>query len=407
MQADAYPLAPIQQGMLFHWLLDRHSGTDLEQIIGELDEPVDPPRLEAAWNVVLDLYGTLRTAFDWDGPGPPTQRVEDQARIRLAFHDLRDFNSDDRERYIEAYLEADRREGFDLATAPAMRVALFRLDDAHSRMVWSIHHILIDGRSFEVILRAVFAAYDTGAPPAVQDRPYREYIEWVVQQDQSAARGFWRQQLAGFGATTPLPFDHFGAPVTGVGEREATLTPGTTRALRELSAREDLSLNSIVMAAWALLLSRHTGESDIVFGATKTTRRGTIPDADQIVGLFLATIPVRISVQLDVPVREWLQQVRASWNSLRGNEHLPLVDIKQVSRLPAGSPLFDSLVVFENYRFATRLRRQGGAWSNRDVPPAREHEVSASRSWHTTITRPWCSSSSSTVAAFMMRRLNG
>lgn len=366
MRPDAYQLAPIQQGMLFHWLLDRHSGTDIEQIIADLNEPIDKVRLETAWNAVLESFTTLRTAFMWDGLTTPLQRVEPHATIHVAFQDLRDLGPAERGSHVNTYLESDRRNGFDLASPPAMRVALFQIDDSRFTMVWSFHHILIDGRSFEVILKSVFAAYESGTAPEVLDRPYKDYIDWVIQQDQSRARDFWRQTLAGFTATTPLPFDPSGIPADGFGQRDFALPVETTHRLRELARREDISLNTIIMAAWALLLARYSGETDIVFGATKTTRRGTIRDADKMVGLFLATIPVRISIDPDAPVREWLKRVRAGWASLRGYEHLPLVDIKHVSALPPGASLFESHVVFENYEFATRLRSQGGAWTQRD-----------------------------------------
>ena len=366
VQPDYYPLSPIQQGMLFHWLRDRHSGTDIEQIVADLQEPIERERFEAAWNAVIDRFATLRTAFAWEGLERPMQRIEPQAPLRVTFTDLRGFARADREQRVADYLKDDRREGFDLGIAPAMRVRLFQTGDRRFTMVWTFHHILIDGRAFELILNGVFAAYETGSAPAVADRPYREYIDWVEAQDATESRNFWRAALAGYTAPTPLPFDPSASRSPEFGEQEAELSAVDTRRLRELATREQVSLNTVVMAAWALLLARYSGERDIVFGATKTTRRGTIPDADSMVGLFLATIPVRVSVDPDAPAAEWLKAVRAAWVSLRGHEHLPLVEIRQQSVLPPGAAFFESLVVFENYRFATRLRAQGGAWSTRD-----------------------------------------
>lgn len=365
MHSESYPLSPIQQGMLVHWLRDRHSGTDIEQIVAELNEHVDRDRLEAGWNDTLAAFETLRTAFAWDGLREPVQRVVPQASIRVAEIDLRSVDADARTYRVDAFLEADRHEGFDLASAPAMRVTLFRLADAQFVMVWSFHHILVDGRSFELVLNRVFAAYDGGDAPGVSARPYREYVEWVSAQDPSTAREFWRRTLAGFTAPTALPHDAAGAAGAGFHEMETCLPVETTRGLRDVAAREQISLNTLVMGAWALLLSRYSGESDVVFGATKTTRRGTVPGAERMIGLFLATVPVRIAVESELPVREWLKQLRERWVAIRGHEHLPLVDIRQASALPAGVGLFDSLVVFENYKFATRLRDQGGRWAAR------------------------------------------
>jgi len=365
MLTDSYQLAPVQQGMLFHWLLDRHSGTDVEQIVATLNEPIDIPRLERAWQSALDSMSTLRTAFSWEGLASPLQRIEPHAEVHVTFQDLRKLSAEGREAYLEDYLRSDRHDGFDLATAPAMRIAVLQTEDAQSRMVWSFHHILIDGRAFELILNHVFTVYDTGEAPHTENRPYREYIAWVTEQDQSANRQFWHRKLAGFTATTPLPFDPVDGNANGFSQRDADLPATITAKLRELATRAELSLNTIVMSAWALLLARYSGESDIVFGATKTTRRGTIANADSMVGVFLATVPVRITVPPDALVLDWLTQVRTEWRSLRGHEHLPLVDIKQVSELPSTASLFDTLVVFENYKFDTRLRSKGGAWAHR------------------------------------------
>ncbi len=368
-----YPLTPIQSGMLFHWLRGRHSGTDVEQIVADLREPIDAARLEASWQRALRDFPTLRTAFVWENRKSPAQYSADTVTLPFRAHDLRQRTASDRDAWIEEFLRDDRREGFDLATAPAMRVSLLQLGAADFRMIWTFHHILIDGRSFATILERVFSVYD-GAEAnengdAAARRPYREYAEWVAAQDASAARAFWRDALSGFTATTPLPHvargDHVDGTSEHFGEARVRLSGAVTEELRALATREQLSLNSLVIAAWALLLARHSGESDVVFGVTKTTRRGTIPDADAMVGLFLATVPIRIAIDAELPVREWLQRVRQQWVALRGYEHMPLVDIKQVSDLPASASLFDSFLMFEHDEFGEALRARGGAWERR------------------------------------------
>lgn len=360
----AYPLSPLQRGMLFQWQLDQHSGTDVEQILGDLHEPIDPELLEKAWQGAVSSFSTLRTSFTWDGLESPLQKVETAARLPFTLEDLRAVSSDDAELRVSEFLDSDRRKGFNLAQAPAMRVHLFQLADAHFRMVWSVHHIVIDGRSFEVVLNSVFDAYD-GAPSTVLDRPYAEYIEWIERQDFAESRAFWRQKLAGFSAPTPIPTDL--SPGSGPDQyqhRWTHLSLRATQQLRELASRENLTLNTLVMSAWGLMLSRYSGEQDIAFGATKTTRRGTIADADSIAGVFLATIPVRLKVDPEMSVLQWLQRVREEWVSLRGFEHLPLVEIRQVSEVRTPR-LFDTLFVFENYQFGTRLSAQGGRWASR------------------------------------------
>jgi len=146
MQPDTYPLSPIQQGRLFHWLLDRHSGTDVEQIVAELREPIDPARMERSWQQTLDSFGTLRSAFAWEGLSSPMQFIAPAATVPFAYADLRALPEQARMARLKQHLRHDRREGFDLSAAPAMRVSLFQIGDNHFRMVWTFHHMSADER---------------------------------------------------------------------------------------------------------------------------------------------------------------------------------------------------------------------------------------------------------------------
>lgn len=359
-----YALSPLQEGMLFQWRVDGHAGTDIEQIIADLKEPIEPARLAVAWQNAVASFSTLRTAFRWDGLARPLQRILPEATIDFVTEDLTTLSPESIDARIADYLKDDRKKGFDLGQAPAMRVHLFQIGAAHFRMVWTVHHILIDGRSFEVVLNHVFGSYD-GVAVSHDDRPYREYIDWMESQDHSAAREFWRARLAGFHAPTSLPFDH--AATAGheqLGERRTKLDLAVTQQLRALAEREGLTLNTLLMSAWGLMLSRYSGEKDVLFGATKTTRRGTIPDADSVTGVFLATIPVRLNADPELTVLEWLHNVRNEWVALRGQEHLPLVEIRQASSVTT-SRLFDALFVYEHYQFGTRLQSQGNTWQAR------------------------------------------
>ncbi|MBC8087231.1 MAG: amino acid adenylation domain-containing protein [Phycisphaerae bacterium] len=350
--------------MLFQWQIDRHSGTDVEQIVGDLYESIDQARLCASWQSVVSSFGRLRTELNWNEFAEPVQLVQPHVEMPFAFEDLSLLSHVAAEARITEFLAADRTHGFDLAVAPLMRVHLFRLADMHHRMVWSVHHILIDGRSFEMVLNSFFELYD-GKSPNFTDRAFSEYTNWIEQQSLVESRAFWKENLMGFSAPTTLPRDFpQGVTLYKYEHYEAHLSTHATLKLRELALREDLTLNTLVMSAWGLMLSRYSGEQEVVFGATKNTRSGTIPGADAMLGVFLATIPVRLHANPEMSVLQWLQHVRARWVSLRGHEHLPLVAIRECSELRTPR-LFDSLVVFENYQFGTRLHAQGGAWNTR------------------------------------------
>ncbi len=278
----------------------------------------------------------LRTSFKSEGLARPLQRVHRAVRVAIERHDPGE---------AESYLQTDRRRGFDLREVPLMRLALFHFDGNDYRLVWSLHHILMDGRSFVIVLREVFRFYNAlcrGEVLALLDpQPFRDYIDWLKNRDLSAATEFWTKKLKGFSAPTPLIVDPSADPDKEYryGEAELRLPLEVSGRLRGFARSEGLTMNTLIQGAWALLRSRYSGEEDIVFGATKTTRRSSVMGAESIVGLFLATIPVRTRVAPERSVRDWLHELRAEWIGLREYEDTPLVAIREASEIVGGAPI--------------------------------------------------------------------
>ncbi|MBC5800007.1 MAG: amino acid adenylation domain-containing protein [Candidatus Eremiobacteraeota bacterium] len=360
--------------MLFHHLLEPHSGVDIEQLVISLPEPVDAQRLRRAWQLVAARTDLLQTAFRWQGVGRPQQEVVTSSAIPLRSDDLRALGPAERDAHVAAYLRDDRRNGFAMDVAPLMRLALFRLENDAYELIWTFHHALLDGRSFPIVLREVFECYgalaDGAVPaPAQMRRSYREYIAWLTEQDFDDAEPFWREQLRGFTTPTPLPAsDPAHVPADGDErrrDRSAHLDRATTAALAALTRSGAFTLTTLVQAAWALILSRHSGESDVVFGATRACRRSSIAGADDIVGLFINTLPLRTSVHEDEPLSMWLRRLRAGWTAMRRWEQTPLSRVQGWSDVVGEHALFESIVVFENRSLQTTLRAQGGAWERR------------------------------------------
>lgn len=372
--SNMFPLSPMQQGMLFHFLKEPHSGVDIEQIVVHLRENVDPARMKEAWNWLMGRHDILRTHFLWEDVDRPQQEVLSGITLPFTVEDVHSFESQEsRQTRLDAFLQTDRQQGFDLHQAPLMRIALLKWSDQSSSLVWTFHHALLDGRCFPALLREVFEAYaelKTGtielrsAPPS-----YRHYIDWLQEQDFSSADSFWKNQLSGFMAPTPLVVDH---PPQGQdryrqGEAWESLTEASTNRLRELTASHHLTMNSIVMAAWAILLHRYSREEDIVFGATRACRKSSVPDAGDTIGLFINTVPVRCRLGGEDTLLAVCKSLRQQWLDIRPYEHTPLARVKSLSQVPAAQPLFDSLLVFENYRLDTAMRSLGSAWSEREV----------------------------------------
>ena len=368
---DIYPLAPMQQGMLFHSLYAPESGIYVEQLSCELRGALDTQAFEQAWRHVAAQHPILRTSFAWEGLDAPLQLVWRDPPLPVERHDWRGLAAAEQAARLERYLAADRRRGFALGAAPPMRLALLRTADERHVCVWTHHHLLLDGWSVPRVLAAVFAGYESfargqAAAPA-NARPYRDYIAWLERQDRAGAEAFWRQALRGFGAPTPLPP---GRPGQTEGRREllTRFVPAETlAALRELARGQQLTLNTLVQGAWALLLSRYSRQADVLFGATVAGRPADLDGVEEIVGLFINTLPVRAHATPGAPLLGWLRDLQARQAELRQYEYTPLAQIQAWSELPHGTPLFESLVVFENYPPAQALGQHSGSLSIHDV----------------------------------------
>ena len=331
---DIYPLTPMQAGMLFHSLDDATAYVTHTRV--RLTGVDDPRRFGAAWQRVLDRTPILRTAFVWRGVGDPVQVVRRNVRLPIAYRPI---------------TAADETAELDPAAAPLMRLVVDARDDGSVDVLWTCHHLLLDGWSTSQVFADVLAEY-TGHP-AEPRRPFRDYLAWLAGQDVAEARGHWRALLAGVTRATPLPFDH--PPVTAHAT-ESTAT--TTRALPatdlERVAREHgLTVNTLVQGAWAVLLARHSGDQDVVFGTTVSGRPGDLPGAESIVGMFINTVPTRVHVDPAAPVADWLHRLQRGQAESRRFDFLSLAQVRACGAVPAGQPLFDSLVAFENYPIET------------------------------------------------------
>jgi hypothetical protein len=351
--AEVYPLSPMQQGMLFHSLYAQRPGMYVEQIVATLAEDLHVTAFERAWQRLVARQAIFRTGFEWQNLAEPQQCVYPQVELPLTQQDWRGLSTQEQADRLEHYLQTDRRRGFVLTEAPLMRLALFRTAQASYRLVWTFHHLLLDGRGMALALNELFAFYEAfrlgqdlelKSPP-----PYRNYIDWLQEQDFAGAEHFWRQILQGF--TAPTPFVVARAinqrlasdELSSYAEQTIGLTVALTSTLQTLARQDQFTLNTMLQGAWALLLSRYSGETDVVFGATRACRRSAVADAENIVGLFVNTLPVRVQVLADMKLLPWLQEIRRQQLAVRPYEHTPLIKVQGWSEIPPGTALFEPL----------------------------------------------------------------
>ena len=354
---DIYPLSSMQQGMLFHTLYAPTSGVYFEQFSCVLQGGMSVSAFKESWQRVIDRQTILRTAFMWEGLEKPLQVVRRKISLPWQQQDWRGVSELESQRRLNAFLEEDRNTGFDLSKAPLMRLALFRLTDDSYQFVWSFHHLLMDGWSMFLLLKEVFDLYDAlsqGREPSLgPSYPYRDYIAWLQQQDISTAEAFWRETLKGFTTPTPLGVDKAPGILPSQGEdygkSHISVSASATVALQQLARKHQLTLNTFIQGAWALLLSRYTGKDDVVFGATTNGRPVSLPGVESMIGLFVNTLPLRVRLPKDAKVIPWLKEIQDRQIDGRQYDYSPLVQVQGWSEVTRGVPLFESIQVLENY----------------------------------------------------------
>ncbi len=366
---DIYPLTPMQAGMVFHGLSQGVDGVYFQQVTFVAEGVDDPRLLGRAWQQVVDQTPILRTSVVWEGVREPLQVVHREATVPVGYHDWATLTEPQRDERLRQLLAADRVQGFDLATAPLMRIALARLSDTEVQVVWTFHHLLLDGWSVFQVLSDVQACHTAlqqhdgvgvdveveVAAALPQRQPFRDYVQWMQAQDDRLAEEHWRGVLSDLSAPTPLPFDRAPAQAhatSSADEVRLELGEQASAALTGFAKRHRLTLNAVVQGAWALLLSRYSGQQDVCFGATVSGRPADLAGVDAITGVFINTLPVRMQVEDGARITEWLQQLQSAQVQSRRFEHLPLTRLQAWSAVPGGTNLFDNVVIFENYPIA-------------------------------------------------------
>jgi amino acid adenylation domain-containing protein len=370
---DVYSLSAIQESMLSRSLIGSVGGEDLQQLLGEFSEAIDAKAFAGAWEKVVERHGALRTGFQWIGLPRPRQVVHRHLGVPLKQIDWRGLGDAEQKHGFAEWLRTDRLHAFDLSKPPLMRATLFRLRDDLFRFVWTFHHALLDSTAFAIVLGELFTFYgaarqesEVELPPP---RPYRDFIDWLGGQDHSQAEGFWRRLLTGFEEPTRLAISRNPGewPTDGeaCAEQAGKLTRQETKSLRALARLHQVTLNTVLQAAWGFLLGRYARTEDVVFGVVRAGRCGAGEGAEGIVGLLINTVPMRVRLGGQQAIGDWLREIRLQQVAVRPFEQTPLLKILEWSSVKPGAPLFETIVNFQEPSWQDRLRRQGADWSQR------------------------------------------
>ncbi|HVI43598.1 MAG TPA: amino acid adenylation domain-containing protein [Chitinophaga sp.] len=347
-----YRLGGLQEGMLFHDLYGGQ-GAFTEQLTCELLS-VQPDAFIRSWQLLIQQHSILRTGFYHDVFAVPVQCVYEKVTVPTTTLDYRNMSEEEQQEAIAAYEYADRRRGFDLKAAPLTRMCLIRLTDDRYRLLWSFHHIIIDGWSLPVLLNELLAAYELlVAGKNVELSPvdrYEDYIRYIERQDKEQTADYWRKYLSGADEGCLLPF--IGATAErnkGIGMKEAVLhlDADDTVRIADYAKRRHLTVNSLMQGVWAYLLYRYTGQCNVVYGVTVSGRPEDLPGVESKVGMFVNTIPLHINVDTNVDITGWLDQLQTAQLESRQYQYSTLNDIQRWTNIKGD--FFDTSVVFQNY----------------------------------------------------------
>ncbi len=355
---DIYPLAPIQEGMLFYEQFDRKANLYLVQISGILEGDVDAGRMKHAYQSVLARHSILRSGFIQDSSGRFLQVVNRHVEMPFFSNDLTALPPEKQKIEIQKLVNDDTAVGFDFSRAPIMRCTLNKLDENRYHFILSNHHVLMDGWSTPLFFKELFSFYESAAqgqsPKLPTPGTYRQYISWLQQQNKGKAADYWKNYLKGFAMSTPLPGDrnppHAGSfqIIENHADYELILPPDLSRDLVLFSQHNNLTLNTILQGAYAILLSRCGNEEDIVYGATATVRPADVAGIESMVGLFINTLPVRVKVVPNQELIAFLKDLMKNQAEREPYSFASLAEIQRCSNIPPGTPLFESIFVFQN-----------------------------------------------------------
>jgi amino acid adenylation domain-containing protein len=354
---DICPLTPMQAGLLFHALYDADSEAYFVQMDFRVLGDLRLDGFEAGWEWLCRRHAVLRSVFMYEGLSHPVQVILKERRPAIAFADLSELAEARRREHLERYKEDDRTRGFQLQHEPPMRFGVFRWSPSVHIIVWSYHHILLDGWCLDILQREfteVYAALSQGrAPDLPPTLPYATYIRWLEGQDRDDARRYWRRYLSGYQGLATIPRLGGPSPPPSVpwGEITSEIDDATSAAMRGLAARVGVTINTLIQTLWGLILSRYNRSPDVVFGAVVSGRSPELDGLETLVGLCINAIPVRIRLRPDQVFEDVLRAVQDAALEAQPYHHLPLVEIQ--AQKPTPGEMFDHLLSFENYPIAS------------------------------------------------------
>jgi len=356
-----YGLSPLQEGFLFHALYAPDSDQYTTQVMWVYEKTLNAGALKKAWEKVISRHAILRTAFISERTEKPFQAVLKKVILPWYEEDWSNLSEEEQEKKLVLYAEADREKGFSMTSPPLMRLHLINLGERGYEFIFTNHHILLDGWSIPVLMDEVVRYYikiDTGTDVKIPvTAPYEDYIRWIHEKDRGEAEKFWQEQLSGLEEPTPIPVNYrsldIHKPITDLREEVIYFSEEFTEKCYSFAREKRITLNALLQMAWAGVLSSYSGQDDIVTGITVSGRVGELPGIENMIGLFINTLPLRIKIDEKKSALEHLLTLHNTIQYINHYSYISLSHIQSYSHIAPGSPLFYSIYAFENYPVGT------------------------------------------------------
>ncbi|WP_275667432.1 non-ribosomal peptide synthetase [Bacillus swezeyi] len=362
---NIYPLANMQKGMLFHAIKDQTSSAYFQQIVIDLKGQIHADILEASFNDIIKRHEILRASFEYEVVEEPRQIISAERKIAFKSIDLTEHNNVQKEILTEKYLKEDKEKGFDLGSESLMRACLIRMNDQSYQLIWSHHHILLDGWCLGIILSELFSIYEKRMKGETYQleapKPYSDYIKWLEKQDKDEGAAYWKTYLEGYETRAEIPKLNSGKPAGEYGGKERVIAfpKELTNKIIEIANRNHVTINTILQSIWGVVLAKYNNAEEVVFGTVVSGREAQVDGIEEMVGLFINTIPTRIRFGGGASFKEALRNTQAESIESSRYSYMNLSEIQELSELKR--ELISHVMVFQNYAFDQQMfSRQTG-----------------------------------------------
>ncbi|WP_368657021.1 amino acid adenylation domain-containing protein [Metabacillus halosaccharovorans] len=358
---DIIALSPTQEGILYHCLKDPELPLYISQVMLQVEGTVGKERLEQALEIVSQENECLRSVFRWEKINQPVQIVMKKMIVKIEEEDISALSAAEKEHQIEIIKSREQKKGFHLTKGPLLRVVLCREDVEKYRILLQFHHIILDGWSLGLLLSEWFQAYDQitkNEKVKKQNKPkYKSYIKWLQKYNHQQAGEFWKQELNSLSTHTKLPTRSQSKQLNKNVEHESLSMEEIMPKIEAFSKAYGVTVNAVINAAWGLMLQRYNNNDEAIFGLTVSGRPEELIGVEQMVGLFINTVPVIVKSEGNLTAVNYVRNVHQQLIRLKEVEHLPLSDIQSVVQRSGTEPLFNHFLVFENYPLDQQLSK--------------------------------------------------